>query len=133
MPYLVHARLADKGEHHLQCFSLSCREASYTIITLRNEIAKVMFLHVSVSHSVHGGGGAIPAFIAGGIPACLSAGDVVSQHALQVVSQHALQKRGCLLQGVCSRGMWRPPAPESRRLLLRMVRILLECILILRL
>ena len=131
MPYLVHARLADKGEHHLQCFSLSCREASYAIITLRNEIAKVMFLHVSVSHSVHGGcypsihcrwypsmpfsrGCGIPACIAGGIPACLAEG-------------------GCLLQGVCSRGMWRPPAPESRRLLLRMVRILLECILILRL
>ena len=32
-----------------------------------------MFLHVSVSHSVHGGG-AIPECIAGSIPACLAAG-----------------------------------------------------------
>ena len=32
-----------------------------------------MFLHLSVSHSVHGGGG-ILACIAGGIPACLAAG-----------------------------------------------------------
>ena len=63
---------------------------------------------------------------------------VLSQHALQVVSQHALQ--GGLLQGVCSQvrsapgGMpalggawWRPPG----RPLLRVVRILLECILVL--
>ena len=58
-----------------------------------------MFLHVSVSHSVHRGGGGVCA-----IPACLSAGGVVSQHALQVVSQHALQWGGaipaCIADGI---------------------------------
>ena len=53
------------------------------IITVRNEVAKVMFLHMSV---------------------ILSMGGVLSQHALQVVSQHALQQGGsapggCLLWG----------------------------------
>ena len=58
------------------------------LITVRNEVAKVMFLHVSVILFTVG---------------------VLSQHALQVVSQHALQQ-GCLFQGgsapggVCSRG-----------------------------
>ena len=42
-----------------------------------------MFLHVSLSHSVHKGGGGYA------IPACI----------LQVVSQHALQQGGA-----CSRG-----------------------------
>ena len=50
----------------------------------QTKFAKVMFLHVSVSHSVHGGGG-IPACLAGGIPACLAGLQRgVSQHALQV-------------------------------------------------
>ena len=44
------------------------------VITVRNEVANVMFLHLSVSHSVHKRGGAIPACIAGGIPACLAGG-----------------------------------------------------------
>ena len=94
------------------------------LFTVRNEVAKVMFLHVSVSHSVYRVGCAIPACIAGGIPACLAAGSgaVLSQHALQVVSQHALQWGGgvipaciaggipaCLAaRGVCS---WGVPAP----------------------
>ena len=45
----------------------------------QTKFAKVMFLHVSVSHSVHRGGG-------GGIPACLTglSWGGVSQHALQV-------------------------------------------------
>ena len=51
----------------------------------QTKFAKVMFLHVSVSHSVHRGGWV--------------GREVVSQHALQVVSQHVLQQvcRG----GVC--------------------------------
>ena len=74
-----------------------------------------------VCHSVHRGGGAIPAYIAGGIPACLAG--------------------GLLCRGVCCGGVpgsggvyllpggvwWRPPG----RLLLRAVRILLECMLVL--
>ena len=82
------------------------------LITVYNEVAKVMFLQVC---------------------------GVVSQHALQVVSQHALQQVskgggacswGGLLPGWSARGgLWRPPE-RSRRLLLRTVRILLECILL---
>ena len=66
---------------------------------------------------------------------------VLSQHALQAVSQHALQGGsawgvllhrgllgGCLVPGGLLPGgaWWRPP----KRLLLRAVRILLECILV---
>ena len=63
------------------------------IITVRNEVAKVMFLQVC----------GIPVSLAGGIPACLAAGlqGVLSQHALQVVSQHALQQ---VSRGVPGRG-----------------------------
>ena len=64
----------------------------FLFITVRNEVAKVMFLHLSVSHSVPGGSASVLA----GIP-------------------HT------------------PPpeqAPPSGRLLLRTVRILLECILV---
>ena len=43
----------------------------FNMITVRNEVAKVMFLQVSV---------------------CPQGGGVLSQHALQVVSQHALQQ-----------------------------------------
>ena len=39
----------------------------------QTKFAKVMFLHLSVCHSVHKGG--IPARIAVGIPACLAAGE----------------------------------------------------------
>ena len=95
------------------------------IFTVCNEVAKVMFLHVSVSHSLHRVG-------------------VLSQNALQVVSQHALQQGvpapgGCLFLGGCllrgglllgGVGVCADP-PESRRLLLQTVRILLECILVL--
>ena len=98
------------------------------IFTVRNEVAKVMFLHVSV---------------------ILSTGGLLSQHTLQVVSQHALQERGSAprgfalgrgsaLGGLLSlpapgasalEGVWRPP--KSRWLLLWTVRILLDCILVL--
>ena len=95
---------------------LHCYYLHY-FISVRNEVAKVMFLQVYVCPQ--------------------GLGVVVSQRALQVVSQHALQqvsrgsacsrRRGLLRGG----GVWRrhtPPA--SRHLLLRTVRILLECILV---
>ena len=57
---------------------------------------------------------------------CLSTGGVVvSQHALQQVCGGCLLLRGCLLLG----GLVETP-PSGRRLLLRTVRILLECILV---
>ena len=75
-------------------------------------------------------------------------GGVLSQHALQVVSQHALQQGDACSWGcACSRGGGLLPEggsalgvllrggggdlpPQSRRLLLRTVRILLECIFV---
>ena len=68
------------------------------------KFVKVMFLHLSVSHSVHGGhGGGIPACIVCGIPACLAAGlggGVVSQHALQVSRPTPKGKLRGLARGV---------------------------------
>ena len=84
------------------------------IFTLRNEVAKVMFLQVCVCPQGGGGVGGIPACLAGGIPACLAAG---------------LQEGCLLLAGACSGGCGGDP-PASRRLLMRTVRILLECILV---
>ena len=101
--------------------------------------------------------GGIPACLAAGLQ-----GGVLSQHVLQVVSQHDLQhvSRGgvpglgvsapggsglgglvwggvCLVRGVCSWGLVSQHAlrqtPRERRLLLRTVRIPLECILVLEL
>ena len=63
------------------------------IITVRNEVAKVMFLHVSVILST--GEGAIPACIAGDIPACLAAGF----RGGVACSWGGLLPGGCLLQG----------------------------------
>ena len=86
------------------------------IFTARNEVAKVMFLHVSV-------------ILFTGRLVC-----VLSQHALQVVSQHALQQGWCYPSmpcsgrclllgegsapgGVCSGGWGKGVGVESRRLL----------------
>ena len=62
-----------------------CVHSLTLLVTVSNEVAKVMFLHLSV---------------------ILFTGGVLSQHALQVVSQHALQQRGLLLGGggACSWG-----------------------------
>ena len=67
-----------------------------------------MFLHLSVSHSVHRGSG-IPACIAGGIQACLSAGlgGGVSQHALQISRPTFRGKMRGLARGVSR------PTPKS--------------------
>ena len=75
--------------------SLHCSSYFVKLITVRNEVAEVMFLHLSVSHSVHGGRG------------------------------------GCLLQCMLAYHTTTPP-PGSRRLLLRTVRIIPECILVLK-
>ena len=94
------------------------------IITIRNEVAKVMFLQVCVCPRGRGGRA------------------VLSQHALQVVSQHALQQgvsapgavpglgsawsEGCLVRVMPGLGR----SPRERWLLLQTVRIPLECILV---
>ena len=53
-------------------------------LTVRNEVAKVMFLHMSVI------------LFMGGVVSqhALQWGGVLSQYALQVVSQHAFQQGG---------------------------------------
>ena len=108
-----------------------------SVITIHNEVAKVMFLQV---HVCPRGGGV-----------------VVSQHALQVVFQHALQQvsdggcypsmhcrwiQACLVtgfqRGVCLGGLVsehalkQTPTLQERRLLLQMVCIPLECILVVK-
>ena len=126
------------------------------MFTVRNEVAKVMFLEVSVCPL---GGGVVVSQHALHVVSQhalqqVPRGHVLSQHALQVVSQHALQQvfRGCLLPGgvpavggglllgclvpgglLPGGGCGDPshPTPQkSRWLLLRTVRILLECILV---
>ena len=81
------------------------------------------YVFTCVCDSVHKGGGAIPACIAGDIPACLAAG-----------LQGGSAPGGCLvLGGVCCWGVpggGVPGGDPPGRLLLRVVRILLECILV---
>ena len=85
-------------------------------ITVRNEVAKVMFLQVSVCPQ---GGGGIPTCLAGGIPACLAAGLQGVVPALGgvpapgglvpgVPTLGGLVPGGCLLGGV-----WRPPERKT--------------------
>ena len=62
------------------------RRQKLQIFTVRNEVAKVMFLHLSVILFTRWGG--IPVCTAGGIPACLAAG-----------LQGGACSGGCLLQG----------------------------------
>ena len=111
-----------------------CHEQSYwcklqtllnenSIIIVRNEVAKVMFLHVSVSHSVHRGGvcypsmhcrwypsmpcsrwGAIPACIAGDIPACLAVGECAIPACIAGGIPACLAAGGSAPGGVCSWG-----------------------------
>ena len=86
----------------------------FFIFTVRNEVAKVMFLHVSVI--LFTGGSAVGGGCSRGVCSrvCLLRG--------------SLRPGGACSSGACSRGVWRPP--QSRRLLLRTVHILLECILV---
>ena len=98
--------------------TLSFSVFNNVIFTARKRSLGQGNIFTPVCHSVHRGGGGIQACIAGGIPACLAVG------------WSALRGRG-----VCSWGgggllpegaWWRPPG----QLLLRAVRILLECILV---
>ena len=95
-------------------FRLICQ-----VFTVRNEVAKVMFLHMSVSHSVHRVVLSQHALHMVSQHA-LQQGGVLSQHALQMISQHALQQGGsaprervpalgCLLQG----GAWSQGGVET--------------------
>ena len=75
-----------------------------------------MFLHVSVSHSVHRGG-AIPACIAGGIPACLARGCAIPACIAGGIPA-CLAAGGSTSGGACSGGStpggacsWGVPAP----------------------
>ena len=98
------------------------------------------YVFTRVCDSVHGGGGcypsmpcsrspggAIPACLAGGIPACLAAGLWGGGVPAPGVGGVCLQG-----EGVCSGGGVVPDRDPPGRLLLRAVRILLECILVLR-
>ena len=76
------------------------------IVTLRNEVVYVMFLHLSVSHSVHRGGG-----VPGQVP----------------LPRPGIPPGRYTPQARCTPWAGTPP---SKRLLLRTVRILLECILV---
>ena len=91
------------------------------------------YVFTRVCDSVHGCGGcAIPACIAGAIPACI-AGAIPAYLAEGVGGGVCSWGGRSAHGGSASRGSapggWRPP-PESRRLLLRTVRILLVCILV---
>ena len=96
-----------------------------SFVTVRNEVGKVMFLQVSVCPRGGGSwsGGAWSGVCAWswGVPdpggcsrGCLFLGECLLGGGL--VSQHALRQN--------------PPPPRERWLLLRTVRILLECILV---
>ena len=99
------------------------------------------YVFTHVCRSVHRGGWCYPACIAGGIPACLAAGGLSAPGGAcsgggllwGVPCSWGVPARGgvCSWEVACSGGVWRPPPPhESRRLLLRTVRILLECIVV---
>ena len=84
------------------------------IFTVRNEVAKVMFLHVSVI--LFTGGLVVSQHTLQVVSQhALQQGGVLSQHALQVVSQHALQQGdtcswGGACWGVCSQGVCGDPS-----------------------
>ena len=127
----------------VQCFP----PRTSLIITVRKEVAKViMFLHLSVI--LFGGGVCYPSMHCRWYPSmpcsrgacsggCLLRGVPASGGACfggVPAPGGCLLGRVCSLKGACwgggclLRGMWRPP--DSRRLLLRTVRIPLECILV---
>ena len=104
-------------QHILMCIKSHSQQAKANIFTVHNEVAKVMFLHLSVSHSVHKEGGS--ASVHAGIPTPLGADPPRSRHSPKDQAPPP--------------GPDHPPGtdtPPSRWLLLQTVRILLECILV---
>ena len=88
--------------------------------------------YTCLSFCPRGGGGAIPACIAGGIPACLAVGLQGGLLGGGVPGPGGRSALGEICSGGCVPtpvGVWAWRPPESRRLLLRTVHILLECIL----
>ena len=86
-----------------------------------------MFLHLSVSHSVHGG-----CACSRGVPApggCLLWGGLPAPGGVPASGEGACSGGGCLLWGMPAPGEV-PGGDPPGRLLLRAVRILLECILV---
>ena len=94
-----------------------------------NEVwGKVIFLHLFVIlFTGVGGGGGIPACIAGGIPACLAAGGGAIPACIAGGIPACLAVGGACSGGSAPGGGWRK---SPGRLQLRAVRILLECILV---
>ena len=81
---------------------LTILSTKFFITARKRSLRRLCFTRVC--NSVHSGGGAIPACIAGGIPACLAAGLWgVSQHALQVSRPTQGGSWGGSGQGVVSR------------------------------
>ena len=124
---------SSESENFLWCLSFVLW--SFSLVTVRNEVAKVMFLQVSVCLQ-----GGIPACLAGGIPACLAAGlqgypsmpcsrspggipaclaGGACSHREGVHALGGACSRGVLALGdACSRGGMVEIPPASRRLLL---------------
>ena len=100
------------------------------IFTIHNEVAKVMFLHLSASHSVHGGGGAGGGYLGRYPP------DQVHPPGSGTPpwTRYTPGTRKTPLGPGTPPRQVPPPGPgtlpRSRRLLLRTVHILLECILV---
>ena len=97
-----------------QLFHLK-RDNRKEFVTVRNEVAKVMFLHLSVI------------LFTGGLPQCM-----LGCHHPPSGTRHTLPPTPRTMHPHPPGTMHTPPGPctSPRQLLLRMVRILLECILV---
>ena len=95
----------------------STNDAAYNnaLFTVRSSCGKVMFLHLSVSHSVYRGG-------------CVRGGGVHGRRGLCVAG--GMHGRGLCQEGMLGRGSMCGSGWQERRPLQRMVRILLEWILV---
>ena len=97
------------------------------LFTVRNEVAKVMFLQVCVCPEGRGWYPSMPCRWCRSMPCSRSPGECLLRRG------YACSGGACSGGGACSQGdvfVEETPPPASRRLLLRTVRILLECILV---